>query len=115
MIEFLDCKINKTKPVATDIFLTFKDIEVGAKQFKFLESRLGDYILEIDSGCNMKSETRYNESSKVLLMSINITVPDHLLPESFNKSAELIAHYVTSFQRFYRKQKDLFISVNFRT
>lgn len=81
----------------------------------FWKVDLGDYILEIDSDCNMKSETRYNESSKVLLMCINITVPDNFLPESFNKSAELIAHYVTSFQRFYRKQKDLFISVNFRT
>lgn len=35
MIEFLDCKINKTKPVATDIFLTFKDTEVGENNLNF--------------------------------------------------------------------------------
>lgn len=48
MIKFLKSDVSKTKPVATDIFLTFKDSEINKEQYKFLKPQLNQYAFDIN-------------------------------------------------------------------
>lgn len=118
MIEFRDCKVNKTKPVATDIFIIFEDTEVSEKQFKFLKDKLDDYILEINEEYDLETKTDYDKSSKVLLIGITVVIPDRLLPKGSTMSdvhtpnIKLIADHIAGFRQFYERQKDLSIPPN---
>ena len=103
MIKFLKSDVSKTKPVATDIFLTFKDNEIDKKQYKLLKKRLNQYAFDIKPEYAVKSETKYNESLKTLLIGIIITIPDQLLPQGI--ITKILADNIKEFQKFYEGQK----------
>lgn len=112
MIEFLDIKVNKTKPVATDIFFTFKDTEIDKEKFMFLKDRLNQYMFELDSNYSMESETEYNEDLKIMLMGIDIIIPDRLISKDFKEIVEFFASQITGFRKFYEEQEELFTQLN---
>lgn len=104
MIKFLKSDVSKTKPVATDIFLTFKDTEVNKEQYKTLKPQLNQYAFDINPEYAVNSETEYNESLKTLLIGIIITIPDRLLSQGI--IMKILADNIKGFQKFYEEQKN---------
>lgn len=106
MIKLLKSNVSKTKPVATDIFLTFKDTEINKEQYKTLKNQLNQYSFDINPEYAVTSETEYNESLKTLLIGITITIPDRLLSQGI--IMKILADNIKGFQKFYNKQKNNF-------
>ena len=106
MIKFLKSDVNKTKPVATDIFLTFKATDLNEEEYKFLKSRLNLYTFDIDPEYAVTSETEYNESLKTILIGINIIIPDRLLSQGI--ITKILSDHIKGFQKFYKEQKNNF-------
>lgn len=103
MIKFLKSDVIKTKPVATDIFLTFKDTEINKEQYKTLKKQLNQYAFDINPEYAVNPETEYNESLKTLLIGIIITIPDRLFSQGI--IMKILADNIKGFQKFYEEQK----------
>lgn len=93
--------LDKTKPVATDIALVFEDTNVNKEDYEFLNSKLEDYNLEIDSELKMTSDTRYDEYSGSFIIGVVITIPDSLIPNDVDELGEMMINHVKKFNGFY--------------
>ena len=108
MIEFINSeKLGKTKPLATDILLTFKDEGVTNEQFTFLKERLDFYRMDINSEYVMKSHIDYDKSSETVLIGVTITIPDRLIPKNHAKLTKLIMDLERGFLKFYEEKANV--------
>lgn len=108
MIKINDIKINKTRPLATDLFLKFECKDVSAEQYDFLKDRLDSYTLYMDNEYSLESETQYDEYSKFLLIRITISIPDRLMPKDIETGSEIIIEQIKLFRTFYEAQNEIF-------
>ena len=108
MLKTSDIQIEKIKFVATKISGKFEDPEVQQEQYTFLKDRLPKYRLYINSEYTFKSELQYDNSSQLLLININIIIPEHYLPMDPNKADELLTEPINTFQIFYDAQNEIY-------
>lgn len=108
MIKINDIKVTKTKDAETDLLLKFECEGVYEEKCDFLQNRLETYKHYIDHGYSLKYEMEHNEIAERLLIGINITIPDHLMPESLEDGSELIIKEIKLFRNFYEAQIKIF-------
>lgn len=58
--------------------------------------------------CTIKSETQYHKSSKLILIELNITIPNQLIPEDPEKSTETLMDPIILFEAFYEAQNEIY-------
>jgi hypothetical protein len=104
MLDFIKFEIlDKTKPFATDVLIEFEETGVNTEKYSFIQNRLDNYNLYIDSKYSMAYETQYNESEGILLMGIIIAIPDRLVPDDDEEYNQLISVCINSFQQFHER------------
>jgi hypothetical protein len=108
MIKINDIKVNKTKPSATDLYLKFECEEVNEEKCDFIKDRLDTYKHYIDKEYALKYEMEHNEFAERLSIGINITIPDHLMPQGLEEGSELIIEQIKLFRNFYEAQNKIF-------
>ncbi len=107
MLKTKDIKINANQ-IATNIYVSFEDPEIHIDQYVFLKDRFKTYHLYFNKEYNFKTETEYKESSQILLVGINITIPEQLIPKDSYKAYETIMEPVDLFQKFYEAQNHIY-------
>ena len=104
MLDFINFEIlDKTKPFATDVLIQFKENRVNTEKYIFIQERLDNYNLYMDTKYSMSYETQYNEPEGILLMGIIITIPDRFVPQDEDKYNRLIAEFIKGFQQFHER------------
>jgi hypothetical protein len=104
MLDFINFEIlDKTKPFATDVLIQFEETGVNTQKYSFIQDRLDNYNLYIDTKYSMTYETQYNEPEGILLMGIVISIPDRLVPDDDDKYNQLIAVFIKGFQQFHER------------
>ena len=108
MLKTNDIQIEKIKLEATNIHAILEDTEVQPEQYYFLKDRLTTYKFYINGEYSLKSEIKYDESSKSLSIGINIIIPDQYIPEDTKKANEIIMDLINTFQLFYDAQNKIY-------
>ena len=104
MLDFIKFEIlDKTKPFATDVLIEFEETGVNTEKYIFIQDRLDNYNLYIDSKYSMTYETQYNEPEGILLMGIIIAIPDRLMPDDDDEYNQLISLFIKGFQQFHER------------
>ena len=104
MLEFINFEIlDKTKPFASDVLIKFEENSVNIEKYNFIQDRLDNYNLYMDTKYSMTYETQYNESEGMLMMGIIITIPDRFVPQDDDKYTQLIAVFIEGFQQFHER------------
>ena len=101
MLKTNDIQINKIKLAETNISATLEDPEVHPEQYTFFKKRLKTYRLYINNEYAFKSQMKYEESSQLLNIRINIIIPEYLIPKDPEKAKETIMDPIDVFQKFY--------------
>jgi hypothetical protein len=103
MLKTKNIKINPNK-LATNISVTFEDPEVHFDQYTFLKDRLNTYHLYLNEEYDFKTEIEYDKSSQIILIGINVTIPEQFISKDTNKAHETFMDTVNIFQQFYEAQ-----------
>ena len=106
MLKLLKKGMAKTKPVATDLFFSFKDEKISREQYEFLKERLDNYMFHIHEEYHMESEIVYDEPSETIIMGINIIIPDRLIPSNSQMKAQMFVDIINGFPEFYENEKN---------
>lgn len=106
MLELVKLDLEKTKPVAHDIFLSFKDNSISTEQYVFLKDRLENFILTLNPEYGFNYQTTLDESSDTLLIGLIITSPDRLIPQDSQKVTEIVVDLIKEFVKFYENEKN---------
>ncbi len=56
----------------------------------------------------MKSETIYDESSEMLLITLDIIIPERLIPKENNILIQMIIDHINRFPKFYKNNMKLY-------
>ena len=103
ILEFIKSEINKVNLFSADMILTFEDSEISKKQYSFLKNHLDQYEWYIENGYSMTSETLYEESSGMLLISLDIIIPERLMPKGIDNLTQMIRDHIYKFPKFYER------------
>ena len=104
MLDFIKFEIlDKTKPFATDVLIEFEETGINIEKYSFIQDRLDNYNLYIDTKYSMEYKTQYNEHEGILLMGIIIAIPDRLVPDDDDEYNQLIAVFINGFQQFHER------------
>jgi hypothetical protein len=98
--------LDKTK-LTTDILLRFRDIGINKKQYDFIEDRLENFNLDINSEYSIVLNSNYDESKEKLLIKLSISIPNLHKPD-----LKQINDYSYRFINFYEMNIKLFNSKN---
>ena len=112
MIKINDIKVNKTNPEVTNLFLQFECEGVNEERCDFLKDRLDTYKHYIDNEYSLEYEMEHNEFAERLLIGINISIPDHLIPKDFEEGSDLIIEQIKLFRNFYEAQNEIYKKSN---
>ncbi len=93
--------LDKTKH-STDILLRFSDIGLNKEQYALISERLEDFKLEEGSKYSITLDTKYDESKKLLLIRLILSIPDIYKPEEMDVE-QIINIHVYKFKEFYEK------------
>jgi hypothetical protein len=91
--------LDKTKPT-TDILLRFNDSGLNKEQYASISERLEDFKLDKDSEYSITLDTKYDESRKILLIRLILSIPDVYKPEDVDVE-QIINNHVYIFKQFY--------------
>ncbi|MGB7970178.1 MAG: hypothetical protein WCF28_11475 [Methanobacterium sp.] len=108
MLKTNNIQIEKIKLESTNINVALEDSEVQPEQYYFLKDRLTTYKFYINSAYSLKSKIEYDELSKLLLIGINIIIPDHYIPNDTKKANEILMEPINTFQLFYDAQNKIY-------
>ena len=108
ILQFIKSEIKKINPFSFDIILTFEDIEISKKQYLFLKEHLNNYDWFLDDEYSMTSETIYNESSRMLLIALDIIIPNHLMPKDEKNLTRMIKDHINKFPKFYKQNMEFY-------
>ena len=108
MLKTNDIKITPMKLEGTEISVSLVDPEVHSTQYRFFKDRVNNYKLYIHSEYSLKTETKYDESSQILSIGINIIIPDHLIPIDPFEAQKTINDPINVFKLFYEAQTELY-------
>jgi len=104
MIKFVSAeKLSRTKPVASDFLLKFKDADVNKAQSVFEIEHLDNYNQYMNSEYKITFDAQYNESVQLLIIGLIVTIPDRLIPDEDEKLVELWMDLVKGFLKFYEQ------------
>jgi hypothetical protein len=104
MLDFINFEIlDKTKPFATDVLIQFEENGVNTEKYIFIQDRLDNYNLYMDTKYSMTYETQYNEPEEILFMGITITIPDRFVPQDDDEYNQLISVFIKGFQQFHER------------
>ena len=72
MLDFINFEIlDKTKPFATDVLIQFEETGVNTGKYSFIQDRLDNYNLYMDTKYSMTYETQYNEPDVAAVDTLN--------------------------------------------
>ena len=108
MLKTNDIQIEKSKIDIRKISVTFEDPEVQQNQYIFLKERLTTFKFYINSEYSLKSEIKYDKSSKLLLIEINIMFPEQYLPRDPSNINEILMDPIDTFKIFYDAQNEIY-------
>lgn len=91
--------LDKTK-LTTDILIRFRDVGIDTEQYYFISKRLEDFKLDIISEYSITFDTNYDESKKILLIRLILSVSDINKPEDVDIE-QVINQHVYKFTKFY--------------
>ena len=107
ILQFIKSEIIKINPFSASIKLTFEDNRISKEQYSFLKNHLDQYRWYIDDEYPIISETIYNESSGMLLISLNIMIPECLMPMDVKNQTQRMTDHINKFPNFYEKHIQL--------
>jgi hypothetical protein len=67
--------LNRTK-LSTDILLRFSDSGLNKEQYASISEQLEDFKLEVDSEYSITLDTKYDETKKILLIRLILSIPE---------------------------------------
>ena len=91
--------LDKTE-LTIDILLRFRDIGINKEQYYFIIKRLEDSNLNITNEYQTSFDTDYDESKKILLIMLILSIPDTHKPEDVDIE-QIINQNVYKFTKFY--------------
>jgi hypothetical protein len=96
--------LNRTK-LSTDILLRFSDSGLNKEQYASISEQLEDFKLEVDSEYSITLDTKYDETKKILLIRLILSIPDIYKPEEMDVE-QIINKHVYRFKQFYERISD---------
>ena len=117
ILKFIKSEINKVILYSADMILTFEDNKISKKQYSLLKNHIDKYEWYMDYEYFMTSETIYDESSGMLLIALDIIIPERLMPIDDVNLNQMIKHHINRFTKFYNqymephkpeKERDMF-------
>jgi hypothetical protein len=108
ILKFIKSKIRKLSLFSTDMILTFEDRKITKNQYSFIKNHLDKYEWYIDDEYSMTSKTIYNESSGMLLIVLDIIIPDRLMPKDDDILTQMIKDHFNRFPSFYERNLHLY-------
>ena len=97
--------LNKTK-ISTDILLRFIDSGLNKEQYAFISERLEDFKLDINSDYSITLDSKYDESKKLLIIRLILSIPDIYKPKDVDLE-QIINKNVYRFKQFYERISNL--------
>ena len=107
ILKFIKSEIKVTYRVSVDLILTFEDTKISKEQYSFVKDQLNKYDWYINDEYAMTTETMYKESSGVLLIALNIIIPNHIKPKDENILSQMIRDHSNKFIKFYERHMQL--------
>ncbi len=93
--------LDKTK-LTTDILLRFSDIGLNKEKSAPICELLEYFELNINSECSLTIDTKYDESEKLLLIRLILSIPNIHKSEAMDLE-QIINHLSYKFTNFYEK------------
>ncbi len=107
ILKFIKSEINKVILYSADMILTFEDNKISKKQYSLLKNHIDKYEWYMDYEYFMTSETIYDESSGMLLIALDIIIPERLMPKDDVNLNQMIKHHINRFTKFYKQYMEL--------
>jgi hypothetical protein len=107
ILKFIKSEIKITYRFSVDLILTFEDTKISKEQYLFVKNQLNKYDWYINDEYAMTTETTYKESSGMLLIVLDIIIPDHLKPQDENILSQMITDHANKFSKFYERHMEL--------
>ena len=107
ILQFIKSEIKKIYPFSANIKLTFEDRKISKEQYSFLKNHLDRYRWYIDDEYPIISEVIYNESSGMLLIMLNIMIPECLMPNYMKNQTQMMTDHIKKFPKFYERHIQL--------
>ena len=107
ILKFIKSEIKITYRFSVDLILTFEDTKISKEQYSFVKNELNKYDWYINDEYSMTTETMYKESSGMLLIALDIIIPNHLKPKDENVLTQMITDHTNKFLKFYERHMQL--------
>ncbi len=107
ILKFIKSEIKIKYRLSVDLILTFEDTKISKEQYSFVKNQLYKYDWYINDEYAMTTETMYKESSGMLLIALDIIIPDHIKPKDENILSQMIKDHSNKFLKFYEKHMQL--------
>ena len=107
ILKFIKSEIKITYRSSVDLILTFEDTKINKEQYSFVKNQLNKYDWYINDEYAMTTETMYKESSGMLLIALDIIIPNHLKPKDENILSQMITDHTNKFLKFYERHMQL--------
>ena len=107
ILKFIKSEIKIKYRFSVDLILTFEDTKISKEQYSFVKNQLNKYDWYINDEYSMTTETMYEESSGMLLIALDIIIPDHLKPKDENILSQMITDHTNKFLKFYERHMEL--------
>ena len=107
ILQFIKSEIKKINPFSAYIKLTFEDRKISKEQYSFLKNHIDQYEWYINDEYSIISGTLYNESSGMLLIVLNIIIPERLMPKDEKNQTQMMTDHIKKFPKFYERHIQL--------
>jgi hypothetical protein len=107
ILKFIKSEIKKVILYSADMILTFED-NISKQQYSFIKNCLNKYEWYINDEYSMNTETIYNESSGMLLIALDIIIPDRHMPKNTDNLTQMIKDHINKFPKFYKQNMKLY-------
>jgi hypothetical protein len=107
ILKFIKSEIKIMDRFSVDLILTFEDTKISKEQYSFTKNQLNKYDWYINDEYSMTTETMHKESSGMLLIALDIIIPNHLKPKDENILSQMITDHSNKFLKFYERHMQL--------
>ena len=107
ILKFIKSEIKITYRSSVDLILTFEDTKISKEQYSFVKNQLNKYDWYLNDEYAMTTETMYKKSSGMLLIALDIIIPNHIKPKDENILSQMITEHSNKFLKFYERHMQL--------
>jgi hypothetical protein len=93
--------LDKTK-LTTDILLKFEDNRISREQYSSIKDILNNFNLIIDLEYSTSLDSKYDESKKLLLIEMILSISDLIRPKDIQLE-QIINNHTYRFTKFYER------------